>query len=105
MSGASPKPVIFLAFANDRDDSVCYLRNLPNEARHLRELVEQASQGHVPQEQFEELLRQLELPETWFPTHPHRRAISPEEFKKRMQEWLRSIESNPRTLPPPPAPR
>lgn len=32
-------PVIFFAFANDRDDTVGYLRNLPLEARRLREVL------------------------------------------------------------------
>lgn len=36
------KPVIFLAFANDRDDQVRYLRNLPEEARQLREAFQRA---------------------------------------------------------------
>jgi len=46
--GASPvsntitKPVIFLAFANDRDDTVGYLRNLPDEARRLRDVLQSA---------------------------------------------------------------
>ena len=39
------KPVIFLAFANDRDDNVGYLRNLPVEARKLREVLERAEQA------------------------------------------------------------
>ena len=29
----SPKPVVFLAFANDRDDRARYLRNLAEEAQ------------------------------------------------------------------------
>ncbi len=33
MADTIKKPVIFLAFANDRDDTVGYLRNLPDEAR------------------------------------------------------------------------
>ena len=33
MPEISSRPVIFLAFANDRDDTVGYLRNLPDEAR------------------------------------------------------------------------
>ena len=37
-----PKPVIFLAFANDRDDRVRYLRNLPEETRRLRETLSDA---------------------------------------------------------------
>lgn len=45
MAGASKKPVIFLAFANDRDDTVGYLRNLPDEARRLREVLESAEQA------------------------------------------------------------
>lgn len=36
------KPVIFLAFANDRDDRVNYLRNLPEEARQIREPLQRA---------------------------------------------------------------
>jgi hypothetical protein len=37
-------PVIFLAFANDRDDRVDsrYLRNLPEEARRLQKTLESA---------------------------------------------------------------
>jgi tetratricopeptide (TPR) repeat protein len=38
-------PVIFLAFANDRDDTIGYLRNLPIEARRLREVLEPAEQA------------------------------------------------------------
>ena len=45
MSVPLHKPVIFLAFANDRDDAVSYLRNLPNEARRLREVLESAEQA------------------------------------------------------------
>ena len=33
------KPVLFLTFANDRDDRVRYLRNLPKETRRLREAL------------------------------------------------------------------
>ena len=36
------KPVILLAFANDRDDTVNYLRNLPEEARQIREPLQRA---------------------------------------------------------------
>ncbi len=39
------KPVIFLAFANDRDDTVGYLRNLPDEARRLRDVLETAERA------------------------------------------------------------
>jgi len=42
MTGTTDKPVVFLAFANDRDDNVGYLRNLPDEARRLREVIETA---------------------------------------------------------------
>ena len=45
MSDLSNKPVIFLAFANDRDDTVGYLRNLPDETRRLREALESAEQA------------------------------------------------------------
>ncbi len=38
----TPKPVIFLVYANDRDDQVRYLRNLPDEARRLRRQLEAA---------------------------------------------------------------
>lgn len=39
---SSNTPVIFLAFANDREDGVRYLRNLPEEARRLRDELEPA---------------------------------------------------------------
>ena len=42
MSDTTHKPVIFLAFANDRDDTVNYLRNLPEEARQIREPLQRA---------------------------------------------------------------
>ena len=45
MADAANKPVIFLAFANDRDDTVGYLRNLPVEARRLREVLDAATQA------------------------------------------------------------
>lgn len=36
------KPVIFLAFADVRDDSVQYLPNLPDEQRQIREALKRA---------------------------------------------------------------
>ena len=42
MADQTKKPVIFLAFANDRDDTVGYLRNLPDEARRLHAVLEAA---------------------------------------------------------------
>lgn len=42
MADKTRKPVIFLAFANDRDDTVHYLRNLPEEARQIREPLQRA---------------------------------------------------------------
>lgn len=45
MADATNKPVIFLAFANDRDDSVGYLRNLPDEARRLSDVLQPAEQA------------------------------------------------------------
>jgi WD40 repeat protein len=45
MTDTTSKPVIFLAFANDRDDTVGYLRNLPDEARRLREALAPAEQA------------------------------------------------------------
>ena len=45
MEAHTHKPVIFLAFANDRDDNVGYLRNLPDEARRLRDVLEVAAQA------------------------------------------------------------
>ena len=41
----SPKPVILLAFANDRDDRVRYLRNLPEEARRLQRTLKAAERA------------------------------------------------------------
>jgi len=45
MAQNNNKLVIFLAFANDRDDSLRYLRNLPDEARRLREVLEPAEKA------------------------------------------------------------
>ncbi|MBL8889273.1 MAG: CHAT domain-containing protein [Planctomycetaceae bacterium] len=45
MTTSANKPVIFLAFANDRDDHVDYLRNLPEETRRLRSVLERAEQA------------------------------------------------------------
>ena len=45
MGTTTSKPVIFLAFANDRCDTVGYLRNLPEEARLLREVLEVAEKA------------------------------------------------------------
>lgn len=45
MTDIRSKPVIFLAFANDRDDTIGYLRNLPNEARRLREVLQPAERA------------------------------------------------------------
>lgn len=42
MSIENPKPLIFLAFAQDRDDSAKYLRNLPAELRQIRAALESA---------------------------------------------------------------
>jgi WD40 repeat protein len=41
MPNRDPRPVIFLAFANDRDDHARYLRNLPEEQRRVRQRLEQ----------------------------------------------------------------
>ena len=40
MASRTPKPVVFLAFANDRADETRYLRNLPEELRRIRERLE-----------------------------------------------------------------
>ena len=45
MNGKDVKPIIFLAFANDRDDRVRYLRNLPEEARRIRQALELAAKA------------------------------------------------------------
>ncbi len=45
MADKFKKPVIFLAFANDRDDTVGYLRNLPDEARRLRHVLDAVEQA------------------------------------------------------------
>ncbi len=39
------KPIIFLAFANDRERRARYLRNLPEEARRLRSMLEGAERA------------------------------------------------------------
>jgi len=47
MSGKNNKLVIFLAFANDRDNSLRYLRNLPDETRRLREVLKPAEEASL----------------------------------------------------------
>ena len=42
-------PIIFLAFANDRDDRTRYLRNLAEEARRLREALAPAERAGLCQ--------------------------------------------------------
>jgi WD40 repeat protein len=44
-SGIEQKPVIFLAFANDRVDRAGYLRNLAKEQREIRKALEKAKQA------------------------------------------------------------
>jgi hypothetical protein len=45
MNSENTKPVIFLAFANEREDEVRYLRNLPEEARNIRHALDLASRN------------------------------------------------------------
>ena len=47
MADTNNIPVIFLAFANDRDDNIAYLRNLPDEARLLRDVLDVAAQQEL----------------------------------------------------------
>jgi hypothetical protein len=45
MNSENTKPVIFLAFANEREDKARYLRNLPEEARSIRHALDFASRS------------------------------------------------------------
>ncbi len=45
MNSENTKPVIFLAFANEHEDEVRYLRNLPEEARNTRHVLDFASRN------------------------------------------------------------
>ena len=45
MSGPDTRPVLFFAFANERDDRVRYLRNLPSEASGLRATLDGPRSG------------------------------------------------------------
>ena len=49
MPDESVKPIIFLAFANDRDNRARYLRNLAEEARRLREALAPAERAGLCQ--------------------------------------------------------
>ena len=40
MNFDNTRPIIFLAFANDRTDGIGYLRNLPDEARRIHAALE-----------------------------------------------------------------
>jgi hypothetical protein len=48
-----PKPVIFLAFANDREDNARYLRNLPLELEGIRKSLEKAEDANLCEVIFE----------------------------------------------------
>jgi serine/threonine protein kinase len=63
----------------------------------LQQLLEQASRGSLSPEQFEKSLRNLNLPESWYPSYRSRPTVpeSPGEFKQRMVDWLRHVEVNP----------
>src|SRR5688572_26316242 len=43
MSTARPRPVLFFAFANDREERGAYLRNLPEEARRVAQVLKSAA--------------------------------------------------------------
>jgi hypothetical protein len=45
MGEMNPKPVIFLAFANDRAEGGAYLRNLPIEMDAIRKALQKARQA------------------------------------------------------------
>ena len=45
MNSENRKPVIFQAFANEREDKVRYLRNLPEEARNIRHVLDFAGRN------------------------------------------------------------
>jgi hypothetical protein len=45
MLSEAKKPVIFHAFANERNDQVSYLRNLPEEARNIRQALDIAKRN------------------------------------------------------------
>ncbi len=45
MPSDSKKPVVFIAFANERNDQVKYLRNLPEEARNIRQALDLAKRN------------------------------------------------------------
>lgn len=49
MLNRTPKPMIFLAFANDRQADGVYLRNLGQEAEQLREVLANAEQANLCQ--------------------------------------------------------
>ena len=44
MNNENQKPVIFLAFANEQEQRLHYLRKLPDESRNLRRSLEQAEE-------------------------------------------------------------
>ena len=47
MNEVNAKPVIFLAFAQDREDKVGYLRNLPTELDGIRKALQKARQADL----------------------------------------------------------
>jgi hypothetical protein len=48
MADTTHKSVILLAFANDRDDPVNFLQNLPEEARQIRDSLQRYGRRHLP---------------------------------------------------------
>jgi hypothetical protein len=57
------KPVIFLAFANDRVNYATYLRNLPTEHRGIRNVLNKAIKAGLCEPKFP--IKKIKKPRLW----------------------------------------
>lgn len=73
----------------------------------VRQIMENARRGLLTNEQVEQMLRQVPMPEAWYRSHSPRRVEpeKPEDFQRRMEEWHRSFDASGEMIPPPPQPR
>jgi len=72
----------------------------------VRAVIENARHGLLSPEQVEQTLRTMDFPESWYPRSPRWPAVPepPDGFIKRMEEWQRSFDASPHSIPPPPLP-
>lgn len=77
----------------------------------LMDLAEEARQGAISQEDFDRRLSDYAREwhfnglRQWYPVlPPSPEKEPPEQFRRRMETWLRDMQNNPRSIPQPPLP-